>query len=50
MEFPERQKVQMLSELAEANRMMTGLENLVSSQSRFAAWLPARPGEKARPR
>jgi len=44
MEIPERQKVQMLSELAETNRMLTGLENLGSSQKPFccmitsAAW------------
>ena len=44
MEIPERQKVQMLSELAEANRMLTGIENLVSAQKPFccmvtsAAW------------
>jgi protein-tyrosine kinase len=44
MEIPERQKVQILSELAEANRMLTGIDNLVSSQKPFccmvtsAAW------------
>jgi Mrp family chromosome partitioning ATPase len=44
MEIPERQKVQTLSELAEANRMLTGIENLVSGRKQFccmitsAAW------------
>jgi Mrp family chromosome partitioning ATPase len=44
MEIPEKQKVRMLSELAEANRMLTGIENLVSGQKPFccmvtsAAW------------
>jgi protein-tyrosine kinase len=44
MEFPEKQKVGILSELAEANRMLTGIGNLVSSQKSFccmvtsAAW------------
>jgi len=35
MEISERQKVLMLSELAEANRMLTGLESLVSRQMPF---------------
>jgi protein-tyrosine kinase len=44
MEIPERQKVQMFSELAEANRMLTGIENLVLGNMPFccmvtsAAW------------
>lgn len=44
MEIPERQKVMILSDLAEANRMLMGIENLVSSQKPFccmvtsAAW------------
>ena len=44
MEIPEKQKVRMLSELAEANRMLAGIENLVSGQKPFccmvtsAAW------------
>ena len=44
MHIPQRQKVLMLSELAEANRMLTGIENMVSSQTPFccmitsAAW------------
>ena len=33
MEISERQKVRMLSELAEANRMLSGIENLVSRQT-----------------
>jgi protein-tyrosine kinase len=44
MEIPERQKVLILSKLAEANRMLTSIENLVSRRTPFccmitsAAW------------
>jgi protein-tyrosine kinase len=44
MEISERQKITMLSELAEANRMLTGIETLVSNRKPFccmvtsAAW------------
>ena len=50
MEIPERQKVQILSELAEANRLLTSIENLTLQDTPFCCVVTSAAWGKARPR